>query len=895
MSEHHRGSGRSSSRHGQRRSSHAATEPPGLLLNGVDLGLAGTVVLVPFAMGGRQALGQLLLVVLSLWTAVCWAAYQLRQQRATWTWSRAELLLLAAITLLAVQMLSLPASWINTLSPRLGELLVGWKPPADGEISFGVWKHLSLTPYETRDGLVVFLAYALLFLVTVQRIRNVADAERLLRLVALTTAAMAVFALVQYATSNGKFFWIYDHPYTHTSADVKGAFTNRNHFADFMALGIGPLLWWLLDCLHQTKSSSTGFGGSGGGGSRAALPIVIALALVMFAGLLSLSRGGAVAIAVATLMSVFALYRAGSLSGRVLFGLVGLGVLLAGLIFAVGDQKVQSRLDDLVSGDVERMDQDSGRREIWNALAVAISEFPILGTGVGSHREVYPIYLDKVEDGFEYTHAENGYLQVALETGFVGLGLMLLGFGLCLLWCWRGLRTTGDQHIAPCLAGIFGSLMASLAHSCGDFVWYVPGCMVVLIVLAACACRLSQLARKAEGRAEPSMTVPWIGWAAAIPALAVLGFWMVQMKLPALAAEPHWHEYLKFVMSQQPDDELTADALREELTDLVNATKANPDDARLQLRMANAYLKLFNFMQTRGENAMSLGEIRDAVWNSEFASQEQLDEWLNRVIGRNRKYLEQALVHARQALKLCPVQGQAYLQLAELSFIEGTGRDMDAACLQQALAVRPFAPPVLFAAGQRALFAGEMEDAFEQWRAAFQRSPAYQQRIIEMLAGYISATEFLENIQPDWTGLLRLCQHYRRMQLDDDLRTAQQHFAVASVRRAKSSEGATAIEGWLNAHAAFNDLGRSDLARKCLEAAYKTDPNSLAVRRAFGAWLFARSEFAAAAEHLSWCAAREPDDHDLRRLAEAAVKESLRRDPAAAASEAEQPDETVLR
>ena len=65
---------------------------------------------------------------------------------------------------------------------------------------------------------------------------------------------MAVFGLVQYLTANGKFFWFYTHPFSNTFIGVKGSFANKNHFAHFLALGVGPLIWWLLHASRRKRS-----------------------------------------------------------------------------------------------------------------------------------------------------------------------------------------------------------------------------------------------------------------------------------------------------------------------------------------------------------------------------------------------------------------------------------------------------------------------------------------------------------------------------------------------------------------------------------------------------------------------------------------------------------------
>ena len=55
---------------------------------------------------------------------------------------------------------------------------------------------------------------------------------------------------------------------------------------------------------------------------------------------------------------------------------------------------------------------------------------------------------------------------------------------------------------------------------------------------------------------------------------------------------------------------------------------------------------------------------------SHFRSQAEQDRWLDVLLGERRRYLTRTLVSARRAVELCPLQAQAYLHLAELSFLD---------------------------------------------------------------------------------------------------------------------------------------------------------------------------------------------------------------------------------
>ena len=272
----------------------------GLLLWAVDAGLAATILFVPLAMGGRTALGQLLLAVLAAGVATCWCLRQGLSSDRIWVRSPAGWLVLGVLGLLGLQIAPLPAAWLAVLSPHAYEILPLWAPRSDGAATIGLWKTLSLSPAATRDGFVVVLAFGLLFLTVVQRLRQPGDVERLLKWISLATLIMAVLALLQFFSSNGKFFWFYEHPYSTTSDYVKGSFSNRNHFAHFMALGIGPWMWWIYTTWRSAPAGGTAasFGKKQSpSGTRTGL-LAVGLAVIVFAGLLSLSRGGTAAMLV---------------------------------------------------------------------------------------------------------------------------------------------------------------------------------------------------------------------------------------------------------------------------------------------------------------------------------------------------------------------------------------------------------------------------------------------------------------------------------------------------------------------------------------------------------------------------------------------------------------------
>ena len=123
--------------------------------------------------------------------------------------------------------------------------------------NLGPWKTLSLTPRDTMLSLAMLVSYGLLFTVLTQRIQTTADVEKLLNAIGIAAVVMAAFGLLQFFTSNGKFFWCYVHPYRTTDQYAMGSFMNRNHFASFLVLGVGPLVRWLVSVVRAEGSRRT--------------------------------------------------------------------------------------------------------------------------------------------------------------------------------------------------------------------------------------------------------------------------------------------------------------------------------------------------------------------------------------------------------------------------------------------------------------------------------------------------------------------------------------------------------------------------------------------------------------------------------------------------------------
>lgn len=868
------------------------------LLNVVDGGLMAVICVAPYFFGGRHDLGRFVYVALVAVMAVAWFARQAIRPRR-WRDTAAYGIAIFAIGLLVLQIVPLPAACVQWLAPRNAELLPLWGSSAG---LLGDWRTISVAPHETTKALAVLLAHSLLFVVVVQRVATLADIRRLLHWIAISAVAMAAFGIVQFFTSNGSFFWFYEVPYRSTANGVCGSFTNKNHFANFLVLGVGPLACWILETLkiradaHQRRLAPPL-----AGMSFVPLALSAGLAVVVFAVLLSMSRGGVLGLLAATLAIGLVYAHGRVVDARYASAGVGLAIVVLGLLSLYGYDQVAHRFATLTKGSVDAIDYREGRRHIWRANVDAIEDGGALGSGVGTHVKIYPVYAADSRFG-KYTHAECGYLQIATETGAVGTVLLASAIALCGVWFMTCLRNCNSELETLCFGAICGGLAASLAHSVVDFVWYIPACMSVTLVLAACLLRLAQLTRNSESPAPERAGSPRREFSNAYGVATVLvagvGVWIAWTFFGPAMAAIHWDRYLRVsianrVASRSELGNLVANGEMTEATSrnhaamneammrhLERVVAWDPNFADARLKLARRQLDEFELRQQAAANAMDVAQIRDAAVHSRFASSEQLREWMQRAFGGDCELLDRALTNARAAVALSPLSGDGYLVLSKLCFLDGGGHGAVKAYVEQGVRVRPHDGELLYEVGLQSFAEGNTELAMQHWKRCYQTAGPQQLKVIFALAGRVPAVLFVEEFRPDWQTLSPLWLRYREHGQPQDLAAIVEYAAGITTRETANAHPSDASRIWLGLSRMYRDLQRPTEELACLRHAYAKNPIAFDVRLALGQTLLKAGQFAEAEPHFRWCLARRPADKDLSlSLAQISERKRLQRDP----------------
>ena len=217
----------------------------------------------------------------------------------------------------------------------------------------------------------------------------------------------------------------------------------------------------------------------------------VCAALMLAALVMSWSRGAWLGVGAAVVgMAVAMVVRGGR--GAVLSVIVAAVVvyaLLAGGLAQVPPSLVQ-RFGDFVPylgvSDVRGAEITDANFAVlervahWQAAWQMWTDHPWLGVGIGNYEPVYSRYA-LPQWPLPLGHAHNYYLNIAAESGVVGLGAYLLLWGVALLQTWRVVRRASGWELGVAI-GVLGVVIHLSVHNFVDNL-YVHGMYLQLAIL----------------------------------------------------------------------------------------------------------------------------------------------------------------------------------------------------------------------------------------------------------------------------------------------------------------------------------------------------------------------------------------------------------------------------
>lgn len=363
--------------------------------------------------------------------------------------------------LIIFQTIRFPTSVLDLISPHTAMLWQG-KSEALKHIfgdNISLSNTISLYPLVTKEKFILYLSYAAFFLVTTDYIRRSKQIKRFFWIVFTVTMIETLIGILQYIAGGAEL-------------PASGTYINPNHFAGLLLIVI-PLF------LGYTLYLGTRRGNSPSRPSRwenkvkihisSQLILLFAISLMAISLILSQSRGAIFSFGASILFFYTVLSRnKKSKSIKWLLGLFFMIIILYSLWIG---------LDPVIEKFSVSEEDLPKRTYIWKDSADLIKDFPLLGTGLGNFSLAYTMYKNEAYWARLFNHAHNDYIELAVETGFIGLILVLwaiIAFYKSALANLKDLSPHNDPLrfylLLGCLSGMFGMLI----HAITEFNFQIP-------------------------------------------------------------------------------------------------------------------------------------------------------------------------------------------------------------------------------------------------------------------------------------------------------------------------------------------------------------------------------------------------------------------------------------
>ena len=372
-----------------------------------------------------------------------------------------EILFLSLFLIFIIlQMIPLPSEVIKIFSPKtyaLRHSLTVTTPHSAFRIPYLA---ISFVPFATRIEFFKWLTLGGLFLFLLYW-NSLKGRDRVtsqfLVLILLMGAFESLYGLFEFFSGHRHILYLDGSSFV---SAVTGTFINRNYFAGYLLMVIPLSAGYLFSRGSFQKARFMNWRHRLASLDGKTLLIAFSIMVMIIGLIFSASRMGILSLLLS--FSLIILFfrdrrrREKKFSGPL--------VLILGLAFLWA---VWIGLDAVISRFFTTSEDFKGRWMIWANTFQILKDFPVFGSGLGTFSQIFPMYRSFHIQGL-VTHAENDYLQLASEVGFIGIGLLLILFiflffkivsGIRSLSPWEPQRFIGIGGLVGILALMFHSLV----------------------------------------------------------------------------------------------------------------------------------------------------------------------------------------------------------------------------------------------------------------------------------------------------------------------------------------------------------------------------------------------------------------------------------------------------
>jgi len=675
---------------------------------------------MPLTFGAVQAWSEQVVVVFSSAILFLFLLQRILKSEERFTRTFAYLPVLLFLLVIVLQIIPLPQSVVSTLSPETVTLKKQLLDSA-GDTQQNLDRlTISFYPSATKHNLRMIFAVISIFVVALNVFKSYEQIKKLLKAIVYIGAAVAIIAIAQDIAGNGKIYWFITTPLKTNS----GPFINHSHFGQFMNLSIGAAAALLLlklqeDFENRPTTAANIFEYFDSAGSRSLWAIAAMISISAAAVFASLTRGGMISMLMAMCVTVLLLAIRRSLRqhGWLVF-VIALCAFVC--LLYTGFDAVYERFSTFSS-----LDSYQTRLEIIKDLLKPARQFAVLGTGLGTHSVIYPMF-QSINTALRFRFAENEYMQLIEEAGITGFVIML-SFGIIVTANFIRAIRNKKSHLGITAYGLGFGLMAILIHSVSDFGQHLPANAVLSTIFCALIITLGQ--NKINNKEHtPSIMPVRIGLIILLVLTTAISVWSINGAQKARIAEGWWKKASVIERKLVANNIKGTDDDFEQLISYgTKAVQIQPDNIEYRY-----WLNVWRWWETGKKIDPDTGGLSNEDMEKTYRLVDDL----------------------KKALAICPTFGPVYCMLGQLQkfvLFEPAGEDN----IKKGFMLEPNDELTLFAAGCLDISEDEPVKAFEKFKKSVQLGGTFFKDIVAIYIDQAQRPDLAIEIAIDNTKRLK--------------------------------------------------------------------------------------------------------------------------------------------
>ncbi len=341
---------------------------------------------------------------------------------------------------------------------------------------------LSVAPALSRQAALNWLAFAAYFAAAVLVARRRKHRRALLAALLLGALLQLGFGLLSFIKPESEIFGVQVYGLKNR---LHGTFINPNHLASYLELALACSFAWLAWGIWRLRELRTL-----AKWARKAAPPGVACIVLFLSLAATRSRAGLLAaILGVTIQSLILAWH------RRQWYLATIGIVVLAAVAVMAPLSFRKGVERFRSTSYQEISTTGNRIAVFRATATLWKSFPLMGSGLGTFRESFPLVQPASVADLLWDHAHSDGMEFLATAGILGFGFLVFGLAALLrTWTrilWRG-RRSEDQ--AAGLAG-FGVLVAVGFHSFFDFGLQIPANWMTLAVIFGATASASTLTR----------------------------------------------------------------------------------------------------------------------------------------------------------------------------------------------------------------------------------------------------------------------------------------------------------------------------------------------------------------------------------------------------------------